>query len=142
MYRARDVMTTDVTTVSPKATVKEAIRTLVAGGISGAPVVAEDGALVGIVSEYQLLEVIYDPDTKGTLVEGVMTKSVFSVDESAFLPEVASLFIAHRIRRVPVLKDGRLIGLVSRRDLLNYSIEAEQEIESLFGQVRAVAGRR
>src|SRR4029078_5550170 len=125
MYRARDVMTTDVTTVSPKATVKEAIRTLVANGISGAPVVAEDGALVGIVSEYQLLEVIYDPDTKGLLVEDVMTKSVFSVDESAFLPEVAGLFIVHRIRRVPVLQDGRLVGLITRRDLLNYSLEAE-----------------
>ena len=134
-------MTSEIATVSPKATVKDAIRTLVAKNISGAPVVAEDGALIGIVSEYQLLEVIYDPDAKGMLVEDVMTRSVFSVDESAFLPEVASLFIVHRIRRVPVLKDGRLVGLVARRDLLNYSIEAEEEIESLFGRVRAVAGK-
>ena len=141
MYRARDVMTTQVETLSPQTTVKGAIRTLVAKGISGAPVVGADGALVGIVSEYQLLEVIYDPDTKGMLVEDVMTKSVFSVDESAFLPEVASLFIVHRIRRVPVLENGRLVGLITRRDLLNYSLEAEEEIESLFGRVRAVASR-
>jgi CBS domain-containing protein len=141
MYRARDVMTTEIATISPKSTVKEAIRILVAKNISGAPVVAEDGALVGIISEYQLLEVIYDPGTKGVLVEDVMTKSVFTVDESAFLPEVASLFIVHRIRRVPVLRDGRLVGVIARRDLLNYSVEAEEEIESLFGRVRAVAGK-
>ena len=140
MYRARDVMTTKVATVAPKITVKEAIRTLLEMKISGAPVVADDGTVLGIISEYQLLEVIYDPDAKGMLVEDVMTRSVFSVDESAFLPEVANLFIVHRIRRVPVLKDGLLVGVITRRDLLRYSLEAEDQIDSLFGRVRAYSG--
>ena len=140
MYRARDVMTAEVATVSPKSTVKDCIRTLLTKRISGAPVVGDDGTLLGIISEYQLLEVIYDPDANGMLVEDVMTKSVFSVDESAFLPEVANLFIMHRIRRVPVLKQGLLVGVITRRDLLRYSVEAEDQIDSLFGRMRDHAG--
>src|SRR5205085_4024165 len=114
MYRAKDVMTRDVVKLSPTTTVEEAIRLLLENGFSGAPVVSEDGTLTGIISEYQLLEVIYDPETTKLPVEHIMTRSVLSVDESALLSDVASLFILHRIRRVPVLREGHLVGLITR----------------------------
>ena len=137
MYRAKDVMTRDILTLSPKATVEEAIRQLLDHSYSGAPVVNEDGVLVGIVSEFQLLEVIYDPETTKLPVEEVMTRSVLSVDEGALLSDVANLFIMHRIRRVPVLQDGQLVGLITRRDVLRYIIESRPQVDEFLSGVKA-----
>jgi len=137
MYRAKDVMTRDVLKLSPTTTVEQAIRLLLEHSYSGAPVVTEDGTLTGIISEYQLLEVIYDPDTTKLPVEHIMTRSVLSVDESALLSDVASLFILHRIRRVPVLREGHLVGLITRRDVLRYIIESRPQVDEFLSGVKA-----
>jgi CBS domain-containing protein len=137
MYRAKDVMTREILTLSPKLTVEEAIRQLLEHSYSGAPVVSDDGMLVGIVSEFQLLEVIYDPETTKLPVEAVMTRSVLSVDEGALLSDVANLFIMHRIRRVPVLRDGQLVGLITRRDVLRYIIESRPQVDEFLSGVKA-----
>ena len=137
MYRAQDVMTRDVLRLTPQTTVEMAIRLLLDHGYSGAPVVNDEGMLTGIISEYQLLEVIYDPDTGRLPVEDVMTRSVLSVDEGALLSDVASLFIQHRIRRVPVLRDGHLVGLITRRDVLRYIIESRPQLDEFLSGVQA-----
>ena len=113
MFKAQDAMTRQVITISPDATVEEAIHLLLDHQISSAPVVDADGRLVGIVSEYQLLEVTYDPRLRGRMVRDLMTKDVVAVSQMRRLAEVVTLFVVHRIRRLPVVQNGRMLGIIS-----------------------------
>ncbi|MEX0586727.1 MAG: CBS domain-containing protein [Pirellulales bacterium] len=130
-------MTTKLVTVLPEASVEEAIRILVKYQICGAPVVDGQGRLQGLISEFQLLEVAYDPHIKEAKVKDLMTHDVLTVGANALLTTVANLFVTHRIRRVPVVDNGRLIGLVSRRDVLRYMIETGKPIENFFNEMRS-----
>jgi tRNA nucleotidyltransferase (CCA-adding enzyme) len=136
MYQVKDTMNTKVISLRPEATIEEAIRILLTHDVSGAPVIDADGNLCGIISEYQLLEVVYDPDLKAAPVKDFMTKDVLTVDETALLATVANLFIMHRIRRVPVVRDGRVVGIVSRRDLLRYILETGSKIDNFFDELK------
>lgn len=142
MYQASDVMTTNVTTIAPDATVDEAIRVLLDNQISGLPVVDARGMLVGMISEFQLLETVFDPQIRNESVRGFMTRDVIAVDDGALLADVASLFIMHRIRRVPVLREGQLVGLITRRDLLRYVAKAGDQIDTFLNEVRRFATER
>jgi CBS domain-containing protein len=137
---ASDVMTTDVVTVGPDASVAEVARLLVEHRISAVPVVDATGRLVGIVSEGDLigrvetptgrrawwLELLTDPTalardyvkTHGRRVTDVMTHPVVTVEAEASLGEIAGLLERRGIKRVPVVRDGRVIGIVSRADLV------------------------
>lgn len=139
MYSAQDVMNRNVISIDSESTVEEAIRTLVEHGISGAPVTDRDGNLVGIVSEFQLLEVVYEPDTRNAPVSQFMTKDVLTVKEGTMLSDVATILVVQRIRRVPVVRDGRVVGLVSRRDLLRYVLDAGNGIAEFVSAARAAA---
>ena len=138
MYTAKDVLRKDVITIPSDATVGEAIRILLENQISGAPITDREGTLVGVVSEFPLLEVVYSPELKTAPVSQFMTKEVLTVDEGTMLSDIASIFVAHRIRRVPVLRDGRLVGLVSRPDLLRYAMEAGDELTEFVESARAL----
>jgi len=138
--QAQDVMTTKVVTVAPDTPVTEIAKVLLEREISAVPVVSDDRQLVGIVSEGDLthglgqegakrswwLDLLASPQTKaeaylrgqGRLAWDVMTRSVVSVAPDTALPEIARLLEARRIKRVPVLRDGELVGIVSRADLL------------------------
>ena len=140
MYTANQIMRKDVVSIPEDATVEQAMRELLTHDISGAPVIDKDGNLVGIVSEFPLMEAIYDPGLKAAPVSQLMTKDVLTVSESTMLSDVASIFVAHRIRRVPVLRNGRLVGLVSRPDLLRYILEAGDEIAEFVETAKSVAG--
>ena len=107
-------MTTNVITVAPETPVSDVVQILTEKGISGVPVVSEEGAILGIVSEGDVLEA--KPHQK--LAKAVMTSGVTAVSVDEALPEVASLLIAKRIHRVPVLRDGCLVGIISRADLV------------------------
>ncbi len=122
MSFASDVMTTNVVTVSPDDTAEAAMEILLQNEISGAPVLDDDRHLVGIISEFRLLAAVYDEEVANTPIQALMTREVISVHEDTRLSEIADKLNLHRIRRVPVVKAGRLTGLVSRRDLLRYII--------------------
>ena len=139
MYQAADVMSKRVITVSSSATVEDAIRTLVDNCISGAPVVDGDGELVGIITEFQLLEVVYDPDVKADRVEELITRDVLTVDESALLSRIAGLMISHRIRRLPVVRGKKVVGIIARRDLLRYMLEKGESLDQFFDEMREFA---
>ena len=128
-HTARDVMTKKLVTLGPNTTAEEAIEILLEHKISGAPVTDSDGKLVGIVSEYQLLAVIYDDEFKSQPVEDLMTKEVLTIEEETYLTEIANLFIVHRIRRLPVLREGELVGQISRRDIIRFAIQNRDEIK-------------
>jgi CBS domain-containing protein len=140
---AADVMTRDVATVRPDTTLRQVARVLVSRRISGVPVVDEAGGLIGMVTEADLLK----PDTAREerhhewlrkLADGydlapefaaamqeinrpasaVMHRNVVCVSETTTLAEIADLMAKNAIKRVPVLRDGKLVGVVSRFDLI------------------------
>ena len=142
--RAMDVMTTDVITVDPDMTVQALARLLAERGISGAPVADSNGRLVGIISEGDLLHRAeigtarrhrnrrrswwlehFASDlardcikSHGRTVKDIMTRDVVTVTDDTDLGEVAALLEAKRIKRVPVMREGRLMGIISRANIV------------------------
>ena len=139
MYQVRDVMNEDFLTISLDETVEEAIRRLVDNHLSGIPAVDEDDRLVGIVSELNLLETLYSPEIRGMLVRDVMTKDVLTVAPNTVLSDATGLMVVHRIRRLPVVDDGKIVGVVARRDLLRYTMEAGDELDAFLDEIKACA---
>jgi CBS domain-containing protein len=139
MYEVHDVMNVDILTISADATVEEAIRHLVRNHISGMPVVDEEGCLVGIVSEFQLLETLFSPEIRHMPVGNVMTRDVLTVAPNTMLSDATSLMVAHRIRRLPVVENGKIVGIISRRDLLRYTLEAGDKLDDFLSEIRACA---
>ena len=138
---AQETMTKDVITVGPETTVGEIAGLLVRHRISAVPVLAEDDRVVGIVTQTDLghrsetgtekkrkwwLDVFADTDVKarefikshGVKAEDVMSRVVVSVAKDASLSEVAEILDTHRIRQVPVMEGGKLMGMISRTDLV------------------------
>ena len=109
---AGDIMTSPVITVPADATGQHIADVLTAHGISAAPVVDADGRLLGLVSEFDLLA------KEGRTAREVMTTAVITVSAATPVDDVRHLLIERRIRRVPVVDGGRLVGIVSRRDVI------------------------
>jgi predicted transcriptional regulator len=123
MLTAGAIMTSDLVTVRPDASVQEAIDTLLTQQISGLPVTDDDGRLVGVITEFALLAVAYDKRVKNHSVRHHMTRDVITVEIDDPISRIADLCIVHRVRRVPVMKDGRLVGVIARRDVLRALVE-------------------
>lgn len=140
--QARDVMTREIVSVAPDATVLQAARLMLQHHISGLPVVEASGKLVGILSEGDFLrrretstqrrrsrwlEFLMGPGkiaseyvhSHGSRVAEVMTEDVVTVGADATLEQIVELMEKHRIKRVPVLQDGKLAGIVTRSNLLH-----------------------
>src|SRR4051812_19472581 len=124
MLTAGAIMTTDLLTVRPDASIESAIEILLNDGISGLPVIDDDGRLVGVITEFALLAVAYDKRVKNHKVSHHMTREVICVDVEDPISRIADLCIVHRVRRVPVMKDGRLVGVIARRDVLRALVES------------------
>jgi CBS domain-containing protein len=124
MLTAGDIMTSEIISVQPHTSIEDAIDLLLDKQISGAPVVDEDGHIVGMITEFALLAVAYDHQVKNHTVGQHMTRELVSAAVNDPISRVADLCIVHRVRRVPVMQDGRLVGLIARRDVLRALVEA------------------
>jgi CBS-domain-containing membrane protein len=134
-----EIMTRDVITVSPETGIHAAARLMVDHGVSGLPVVDDQGQLVGIISEGDLIirqrpreraswwrSFFSDSEQlareyqkrAGVTVGEVMTRAVVSAGPELSLESVAAILDKHRIRRVPIVSGGTLVGIVSRGDLI------------------------
>lgn len=126
MFKASKIMTTDVVTVSPDTTVLDAIRLLVDKKISGLPVVDDSGTLVGIISEKDLLRLLYEVQAKNTPVSKFMTTNVVVFDENDELYDICECLIKNHFRRVPITSEGKLIGIISRPDIIEFILSLGQ----------------
>jgi CBS domain-containing protein len=140
MYQVKDAMNPNVVSLGPDATIEEAIRLLLKHNISGAPVLDDDGFLCGIITQFQLLEVLYDPDVKSAKVGDHMTRNVFTIEEGSLLGMAANLLIVQRIHRIPVVRGRFVVGILSRGDLLRYFAETGEEIDEFFAKLKRTAG--
>lgn len=116
---ARDLMTPSVLTVPPDLPVEAALRILVESRVTGLPVVDESGRLKGIFTETDRMNLLCsNRETAGVKVRDVMTKGVITVDEDTTIDQINQLLLRANVRRVPVMRDSRIVGVVSRRDLV------------------------
>jgi CBS domain-containing protein len=116
-----EYMSRRLVTFSPDMSVSEAIRVLLENQISGGPVVDETGRVVGVFSESDCLKGALEASYHGTEIGSVkeyMSVDLQTVEGSDSILDVAEIFLADHRRRLPVLDSGKLIGQISRRDLL------------------------
>jgi len=119
--KARDFMAANLVTLAPDMEILRAITLLIEHRISGAPVVDDRGNLVGVLSEQDCMRVALNAgyhDEHGGRVAEFMSAKVECIDAETTILELAEKFINSRYRRFPVLEDNRLVGQISRRDVL------------------------
>ena len=117
----RDHMTTDVATLKPEMEITHAVHFLIAHNISGAPVLDRHGSLVGILTERDCIRVVMLADYHGMptgLVKDFMSVKPESVEPGQSILDLAERFIDGRFHRYPVVDNGRLVGIISRRDVM------------------------
>jgi CBS domain-containing protein len=110
--RSHEIMTTDVVSVRPETSVTEIARLLSLQKISGVPVLDDDETPIGLVSEIDVIS------RTGTVAEDIMSSGVISVTEDTPAEDVIDVLRSRRVRRVPVLRNGKLVGIISRSDLV------------------------
>lgn len=143
--RAKDIMTVNVLTVSPETSVKRTAQIMLDRGISGLPVVNDEGELVGMITEGDLMrrfelrarqrsseaapeQRAYDYlKAQSWKVGDVMTRQVVTIDEDMPIGQIAALLEEHGIKRTPVMRQKQLVGIVSRADLLHGLVAATWE---------------
>ena len=161
--KAVDIMTPDPVTIGPETPVQQVAKLLLEHRISGMPVVDADGRAIGVVSEGDLirrpeigtqrrrswwLELLgsANPDRRfrdylhehGRTAGDIMSPEVVSVGENASLAEVATLLEERHIKRVPVMRDGRVVGIISRANLLQAFAAAGSSTPEAHGDDRAL----
>ena len=112
---AQDIMTRKVCTIRSEASAQEAAQLLDQKRISGLPVVNEDGDIIGIITEADIISKV---DREGLHVSDIMSHEIISVNEETPVGEIALLLTQRKIKRVPVVQDGKLVGIVSRADIV------------------------
>jgi CBS domain-containing protein len=123
---AKDVMNRIVTAAKKKTIGRDLAVKLLSGMYSGLPVVDDDGKVIGVVSEFDLLKAINDGKTLEQITaEDIMSKNLISVSEDTPMDDVIEIMAKHNIIRVPVIRNDNLVGIISRCDILNSIIQPE-----------------
>lgn len=123
MFEAKTVMTTKVITAKRQTPIYEAIRTLVKNNITGLPVVNDDMSMAGIITEKDVLRLLYNMEDSPSKVEDFMTHGIVCFNENDSLVGIAECFIKNNFRRVPILAQGKLVGIISRKDVIEYILK-------------------
>jgi CBS domain-containing protein len=118
----RDIMSKSIVTIRSDATMIDAVRTLVEHRFSGAPVVSAEGEPVGFLSELELMDVLFDQDVRSAPVSEYMARGVHVVHPDESLASAARVLTLFGIRRLPVVENGTLVGMVTHRDMLSYCL--------------------
>ncbi|MEE9602833.1 MAG: CBS domain-containing protein [Thermoguttaceae bacterium] len=121
VFRAEDFMTKDVVVAHPEMEAYDAILLLLKHKISGMPVVDDRGEVVGIISERDCLKTLVNAqyhELPTAFVKDLMSTEPRTITPHTEIMEVAEVFLESGFRRLPVLDEGRMVGLVSRRDVL------------------------
>jgi CBS domain-containing protein len=124
----REVMNSRVVAVHPDTTVGDAIDVLTRHHIGGLPVVDDAGLVVGMISELALIDVVFDPQVREAPVSYYMNPEVHVVHPNDALSRAAQLFALYSFRRLPVVENGKLVGIVTRRDLMNFALNTNTQL--------------
>ena len=128
MFTAEDIMRKDVVTLRGDMLIFEAIEIMLAHRISGAPVVDEEMNLVGVLSEKDVVDLLYDSgDAEEKTVRNFMTARPISFDRKDNLVDVCDFLAKNLFRRVPITSKKKVVGIISVPDILKYTIELRKE---------------
>ena len=130
MTTARDIMKTNVLAVAMEADIYEAIRIMVANNVTGLPVIDREGLLVGIVTEKDVLTLLYNIEDHPGQVADFMTPDVVAFAQDTDLVAIAESLCKNHFRRVPILDQGKLVGIVSRKDVIRHIKEARLPLKA------------
>ncbi len=124
MLKAKDIMTREVVSISKDTPAVQALEILLEKEIAGMPVVEEDMTLVGIITEKDLLGLFQEgQDAKNKTVADYMTEPAVHFNENERLYDIWRCLLDVTFRRVPVTSKGKVVGIVSRPDVLKFVIE-------------------
>ncbi len=124
MLKAKDIMTKEVVSVWRNTPVEEVLELLLAHKIAGIPVVEEDMTLVGIITEKDLLRFFYGPGAaKAKTAEEFMTQPAVHFEENESIEDICKCLLGVTFRRVPVTREEKVVGIVSRPDVLRYILK-------------------
>ena len=120
MFEIENIMTKDVITVKKETAIQETIRIMVENNITGLPVVNDQMQLVGIISEKDVMMLLYDVGGRTGKAEDFMTRNVVSFDQEDSLAEVCDCLLKNRFRRVPIVAGPKkkLVGIISRKNVV------------------------
>lgn len=119
MATVKEIMVKKVVTVNEKESLKAVCKILVSRKLSGIPVIDAKDNLVGFISERDIIQAVGSKDFQDKRVSDVMTCKVLSIDEHTPLEQISQLFTDKPFRYIPVTKNGKLVGIVSRKDVIN-----------------------
>ena len=140
MLKARDMMSKDIISVKRTTSLLEALKIIVENDITGLPVVTDDASasLVGIVSEKDFINLLYGTHNwESETVDSIMTADPKCIDENATVREVCDCMRLYVFRRVPVVSKGKLVGIISRKDIVSFvknRLERVGDLESFLEQ--------
>ena len=123
MHETRSVMTTELQTVGRQTPIYDAVKILLDSDITGLPVVDDEMTLLGIITEKDVLRLLSQVENDSATVEQFMTRDVESFDEDTELIAICECLIESDFRRVPITSQGKLAGIISRRDIIKYILE-------------------
>ena len=127
MLKASDVMTRGVETIYEGKPIFEVIKILSENEWGGLPVVDKDGHLKGVISDKDLLRLLYSARQEEGTVADYMTSEVTWFEESDSLTDICESLMNNVFRRVPILSKGKLVGIVSRSDLIRFILKSREE---------------
>jgi len=128
MLSAKDIMTKQVICIRKDTPILEAIKLMANNNITGIPVVEDDMTLVGILSEQDVLRLFHTyEDEKDRTANDFMTQPAIHFDEDELLLDVCYCLRDNSIRRVPVTSSGKVVGVISRSDILKYILRLSEE---------------
>jgi len=116
--KAADIMTTNVITAKTNMVLTDIIALLLRWHISALPIVDDEDIIVGIVSEIDLVNLTFDGNAADTIAEEVMVTDIVSFSPNTELADLVQSFSKRHLRRVPIIDKGKVVGIVSRRDIL------------------------
>jgi CBS domain-containing protein len=119
MVTAKEIMSKSVLTVDKDMTLNEVIKMLVRERVTGLPVVDDEMCLLGVVTEKDILKMLYNKE-KSKTVQELMTRDVVTFDQDDDLINIFKCLVNNSFRRVPVMSKGRLVGIISRRDIIKF----------------------
>ena len=129
MLQAKDIMKKDVIVVGPDTPVLKALELMLTNEISGLPVVKQDMSLIGIITEKDLFHLFYEPQAATEKkTKEFMTQPVYNFDENESLEVIFKCLAEVHFRRVPVTKDGKVVGIVSRPDVFRCILSLSSEV--------------
>lgn len=125
----REVMSESIVTVRPDDPLSEAVKTLCDHHLSGAPVVSSGGQVLGFISEFGLMDVLFDARARTAPVSEYMSYDVHVIHPEDSIAQAATMFALYGVRRLPVVENGTLLGVVTRRDLLRNTLYDAETFE-------------